>query len=88
MAAEVPIVATHVGGIPEMITDDVHGLLVPPRDPLALAMAVTRVLADPAATAERVRRARERVEEFSLARTVEATGALYRHVLAERKVRA
>ncbi len=88
MAAGVPVVATHVGGIPEMITHDVHGLLVPPRDPLALAMAMTRVLADPEATAERVRQARERVEEFSLAGTVEATGALYRRVLAERKVRA
>ena len=46
MARRVPVVATTVGGIPEVITDGVDGLLVPPSDPPALAAAISRVLAD------------------------------------------
>ena len=47
MARRVPVVATSVGGIPEVITSGVDGLLVPPSDPGALAGAVVRLLADP-----------------------------------------
>ena len=42
-----PIVATAVGGLAEQIVDGVSGLLVPPRDPTALAAALDRLLADP-----------------------------------------
>ena len=44
MAAGVPIVATGVGGILDAVTDGENGLLVPPRDPRALARGVTRLL--------------------------------------------
>ncbi len=47
MAAGCPVVATRVGGIPDLVTDGVDGLLVPPRDPEALANAIRRVLTDP-----------------------------------------
>jgi glycosyltransferase involved in cell wall biosynthesis len=46
MALGAPIVATAVGGVPEMIEDGVHGLLVAPQDPEALAAGIERVLAD------------------------------------------
>jgi glycosyltransferase involved in cell wall biosynthesis len=46
MALSRPVVASQVGGIPEMIEDGVTGLLVPPRDPEALAAAIVRVLRD------------------------------------------
>jgi glycosyltransferase involved in cell wall biosynthesis len=46
MAAGAPIVATAVGGIPELVQDGLHGLLVPPRDPAALAAAISRLLVD------------------------------------------
>jgi len=46
MALSRPVVASNVGGIPEMITDGVSGLLVPPHDPPALAAAIVRLLQD------------------------------------------
>ncbi|MBO9542512.1 glycosyltransferase [bacterium] len=48
MAARLPIVATRVGGVPEIIQDGVTGYLVPPRDPAALAERLAALLADPA----------------------------------------
>jgi glycosyltransferase involved in cell wall biosynthesis len=46
MALSRPVVASAVGGIPEMIEDGVTGLLVPPHDPPALAAAIVRLLRD------------------------------------------
>jgi glycosyltransferase involved in cell wall biosynthesis len=46
MALSRPVVASNVGGIPEMIEDGITGLLVPPRDPDALAAAIVRLLRD------------------------------------------
>ena len=48
MAARLPIVATAVGGVPEMLEDKRTGLLVPSRDPEALAHALALLLSDPA----------------------------------------
>jgi glycosyltransferase involved in cell wall biosynthesis len=48
MARRVPVVASAVGGIPEVVTSGVDGLLVPPADPPALAVAVLRLLRDEA----------------------------------------
>jgi len=49
MASERPVVATHVDGIPDAVGDGETGLLVPRDDPQALARAIGRLLADPAA---------------------------------------
>ncbi|HZT76506.1 MAG TPA: glycosyltransferase [Vicinamibacterales bacterium] len=78
MACERPIVATRAGGIPEIVDDEVTGLLVPPRDHHALADAIVRMLADEplrrrmaAAGAARVR------ERFTVERMVEQTADTY-----------
>jgi colanic acid/amylovoran biosynthesis glycosyltransferase len=69
LASELPVVATAISGIPELVEDGVTGLTVPQRDPRALASAIERVLADPEAAARMARSGRERVErEFSLER--------------------
>ncbi|MFH0787223.1 MAG: glycosyltransferase family 4 protein, partial [Pseudomonadota bacterium] len=46
MSMAKPMVATRVGGIPEIIEDGVNGLLIPPEDPQALAGAVLKLLDD------------------------------------------
>ena len=75
MASGLPVVATRVGGIPEVVADGETGLLVPPNDPVALAEAMGRLAADPALRARLGAAGRARAEErFSydrIAREVE-----------------
>ncbi len=47
MAAGLPIAATAVGGVPEILEDGLTGLIVPPRNPDAMADAILRILTDP-----------------------------------------
>lgn len=47
MAARKAVVATRVGGVPELVTDGATGLLVPPDDPVAMAAAIESLAADP-----------------------------------------
>lgn len=78
MAAGCPVVATKVGGIPDLVTDGVDGLLVPPRDPVALAAAIRRVLTDPALALRLGGNARATVAaHFSPERALERLEELY-----------
>ena len=82
MAAGLPVIAADVGGNAEAVEDGVTGLLVPPRDPAALAAAMERMLETPALTARLGRAARHRViERFGLERLVRETDALYTTLL-------
>lgn len=79
MAAGLPIVATAVGGNPEVVEHGRTGLLVPHGDPAALATAIGEVLGDPERAAAMGRAGRERVmARFSLDAMVEAHLRLYR----------
>ena len=81
-AAGTPVVATRIGGIPEVVEDGRTGLLVPPEDPRALAGALAAVLRDGAAARERAARARRLVEErFSHRAAVGRLLALYEELL-------
>ncbi|CUU53853.1 starch synthase [Parafrankia irregularis] len=83
MACATAVVASRVGGIPEVVADGSTGLLVPPDDPAALAGAVNEVLADPARAAAMGRAGRERaVAEFGWAAVAERTARLYAEVAA------
>jgi glycosyltransferase involved in cell wall biosynthesis len=83
MACRVPVVASGVGGIPEVITSGVDGVLVPPEDPQALAEAVLGLLRDPTERA-RIGAAGYRtvVERFSIDAQVRRIEALYDEELA------
>ena len=83
MARRRPVVASAVGGIPEVITDGVDGILVPPRDPAALATAIVRLLLDPGLR-RRMGDAGHRavVERFSIEAQVRRIEAVYDEELA------
>jgi len=79
MAAGVPVIATRVGGTPELIEDGVSGLLAEPGRPQELADRLVELLTHPERAAAMCTTARTRVEHaFSLTRMVEAHDALYR----------
>ena len=81
MAAGKPVVATDVAGIPLAVDDGVNGVLVPPRDPAALAAAVTGVLGDPGRAAAMGGAARRKVSaELSWTAVARRHDALYRRV--------
>jgi len=87
MACGLPVVASNVGGIPEVIADGAQGLLVPVGDVDALERAMARYVADPALRARHGKAARARVEErFSMRAMVAAYGGLY-DSLRQRKER-
>jgi sugar transferase (PEP-CTERM/EpsH1 system associated) len=78
MAAGKPVVATRVGGNPAAVEDGVTGLLVPPRDPGALARAITTIARDPERARRMGREGRRRVEErFSLEAARRANEEVY-----------
>lgn len=84
MEAGLPIVATDVGGVPDVIEDGVHGTLVERRDPAALAAAIEALLADRSRAAEMGRRGQQRRrEEFSIEATVRRVEALYERLVAD-----
>ena len=81
MATGTPIVATAVGGNPEVVSSH-EALLVPPDDPAALARAIRHVHEDPAAAAARAECARARVaREFALLPWLTRYERVYRSVL-------
>ena len=84
MASGLPLVATRVGGIPEIVEDGVTGILVPARDPGALAVAMLRLVNDPELRARFGAAGKSRVREFSADRTEERTRAMYEEVLGRR----
>ncbi|WP_110643222.1 glycosyltransferase [Salinicola sp. CPA57] len=77
----VPIVASDVDGIPDLIEHDVSGLLVPTGDPEALAAALAALLDGPAHRQRLVAAARRQLEAFTPAAMAEAYLALYRGLL-------
>lgn len=64
MACGLPAVVTRVGGLPEVVDDQISGLLVPPADPARLAEAIVRIWNDPMGRERMGRAGRRRAEEF------------------------
>jgi glycosyltransferase involved in cell wall biosynthesis len=85
LAGGKPIVATHVGGNPEVVEDGENGLLVPPRDPDALARAILALRAD-AAGRERMRlsNVEKFAQRFSVGSMAQAHVQLYDEIASRR----
>jgi glycosyltransferase involved in cell wall biosynthesis len=85
MAAGLPIVATRVGGVDEVVVDGVTGTLVEPSNPVALAQALRGYVEDESLRRRHGEAGRERVEQhFSLHAMLAGYTSLYDEVLAGR----
>jgi len=84
MAMEKPVVATSVGGIPEVVEDGVTGILVAPRDSRQLADAVDRLLQDPQLSGQMGHAGRERAQKyFSREQAITRIQTLYQAVTVQ-----
>lgn len=84
-AAGTPVVATRVGGLPEIVVHEQTGLLVPPGDVRAMADAVIRLHDDRALADRLAAQARQSVQEmFSVEKLTNSVVDIYRHVIAAR----
>jgi glycosyltransferase involved in cell wall biosynthesis len=85
MAAARPVVASAVGGVPELVRPEETGLLVPAGDPVALSQALERMLKDEAGRKRLATNAFEQVaRRFSFDSTLHRYEALYDDVLCNR----
>ncbi len=84
LACRVPVVATHVGGVPEIVKDGEHGFLVEPRNPDAIAEKVTWLLDHKEEAMRIAEKGREHVAaHFDINTTVEQYYNLYQHLLGK-----
>ena len=84
MAAGLPVVATSVGGIPEIVTHEESAMLVPPGDRVAMAAAIGRVLREEGLALRIIQRARELVEaKHSPEERTRQICEIYRNLLAK-----
>ena len=81
MAHGVPVIASDVGGLPEIVEPGRGGWLVPADDPTALARAITAAASDPDRLRTQRQQARERARLFSVDGMVEPTEAFYRRLV-------
>ena len=77
MAADLPIVATYVGGVPEIIKNGENGFLVLPKNPEMLARRIAEILRDPSTENKFKENSRARLTEFSLDQMVDETNKVY-----------
>jgi len=82
MAFGLPVIASNVGGLPEVVEQGKSGWLVPPESGEALAEAIIDAASNPARLCEFGHNARARAEQFSMERTVDRTEQFYLRLLA------
>jgi len=84
MSAGLPVVATIVGGVPDVVTDGVEGLLVPPGRADLLSDAITQVATDPALRSRLAAASLTRSELFDVRGAARAIESVYDELLARK----
>lgn len=85
MAVGLPVVATKVGGVPAVVVDGETGIIVPPKDPDAMARAIIRLLTDPDTSIKMGKAGRKRVyPDFSVETMIEKIENLYENLIQEK----
>lgn len=79
-----PVIASMVGGVPEVVEDGVNGLLVPPNDARALSEAILRILGDEELARRLGERGRELAEARDWPRVARAYRTVYEEAISER----
>jgi glycosyltransferase involved in cell wall biosynthesis len=79
-----PIVASRVGGIPQVLENEIDALLVPPGEPSILADAMERLASDPGLRDRLGERAKQRSSMFDIAEANRAVGDIYLQVVGTR----
>ncbi len=77
MAAQLPIIATYVGGVPEIIQPGYNGLLVPAADANALAQSINKLISDKKLRASFANAQSKLINQFNLSRTLQQTEKIY-----------
>lgn len=88
MSAGRPVIASNIGGLPDIVADDKSGILVPPGDVEALRAALARVITDAALRSRLRAAAKRRAAAFSADRVVPQVEEAYEEVVAARKSRS
>ena len=82
MAMKCPIVATNVGGVPEVVLDGETGLLVPPKDPVQLARGIIRLLKDSSLALQMAENGYQRLKTcFDIKETVTKTERMHKELI-------
>jgi glycosyltransferase involved in cell wall biosynthesis len=85
MAAGLPVVATAVGGVPDLVADEAGGVLVPPGDTAALALALAALARDPVRRRQMGEAARRRAALFEARAMIDSYAALFERAAGEAK---
>lgn len=83
MAAGKPIVASSVGGIPEMLTDGTEGLLVKPGNDETLVQSLSRLIRDPGLAKKMGQQAQKKILHFTLRKMIDQTRHVYQELLTK-----
>jgi len=79
MLAQLPIIASNIGGIPEIIEDDISGILIEPKNSQKLADEITKLIDNPEKRKKIAQETNKKVREFSLDKMIEKTKETYRY---------